>query len=338
MPHAAGAVVDERRCDAVSFVGRFLKADEESLFGKGYDAQFQREGKTPPPVDVDGLRTWCGVGYDPEAPDDPLRQLDLYRPASAAPSTPLPCLIFVHGGIWRSGDKSDASHVYSNLCAAIACRGWLVANANTRLAPEADWQVQADDVARSVRFLNENAAEFGGDGSRIVLAGHSSGGHLVSLVALDARRLERAGVEDGTVRGVAPISAVFDVAEFAQEAPTMRWMIRAAFGDDVAAWGDASPMSWAGPQAPPFYITVADRDAEYLVRQAHRLDRLLGESGVRSGVALMRDTDHFSVLARVGEPDYCLVEDLVDFADSVVGGVRAERDWAAAKSDAGVEG
>ena len=108
-------------------------------------------------------------------------RLDLYTP-SEAPSG-LPTLLYLHGGAWAVGDKSDA--VAERLMPIVA-NGFAVASVNYRLIPSVRFPVPVHDVKAAVRWLRANAAEYGLDPDRIAIGGVSAGGHLASLTALTA--------------------------------------------------------------------------------------------------------------------------------------------------------
>lgn len=101
----------------------------------------------------------------------------IYRPEGDGP---FPVLLDVHGGVWSGGDRaSDA--VY---CAALAERGILVASTDHRTAPQHPYPAQVADQNYAARWLKVNAAELGGDATRLGAIGSSSGGHTVLLNAM----------------------------------------------------------------------------------------------------------------------------------------------------------
>jgi acetyl esterase len=129
-----------------------------------------------PPPDVASVS-----GRTIEGPGGPL-PLRLYTPVGGAPS-PLPVVLYVHGGGWVIGDLETHDAVCRRLCHA---SGMKVMAVEYRLAPEHPFPAAPDDVAAALRWLHANAAELGCDPGRIALAGDSAGAQL-ALVA--ARRL-----------------------------------------------------------------------------------------------------------------------------------------------------
>lgn len=102
--------------------------------------------------------------------------LDLYLPPSTGTAPPL--VVWVHGGAFMMGDKSDPQSLE-----ALLGEGFAVASISYRLSSEAIWPAQLDDVSAAYRFLRENATDLGIDPGRIALFGASAGGFLVSTAA-----------------------------------------------------------------------------------------------------------------------------------------------------------
>ena len=182
-----------------------------------------------------------------------LLSLDLHAPKNAKGA---PVVLYVHGGYWKAGDKSQKGHLPDFFCQ----RGFVFASLNYRLAPAVQHPVLIQDVARAVAWVNDHIAEHGGDPAQLFLTGHSAGAQLVSLLGTDAKRLSELGKPISILRGVIPLdSAAMDIRSVAAGDRRADSPYRAAFGDDPAAWADASPLVHAeeGRGLPPFQIVVA---------------------------------------------------------------------------------
>ncbi len=105
----------------------------------------------------------------------------VYTPESA---TPRPIVVYFHGGGWVTGDLE----MHDNTCRRIANAGpCVVVNAGYRLAPEYPFPVPMQDCYDALVWVAANAAAFGGDPSKLAVAGSSAGGNLAACVALRAR-------------------------------------------------------------------------------------------------------------------------------------------------------
>jgi acetyl esterase/lipase len=92
-----------------------------------------------------------------------------------------PVLVHFHGGGFRSGRKSREA---KPLLHRLARQGWVTMSANYRLEPEAQIPDSVVDARRALAWARRNAAHYGGDASRIYVAGSSAGGHLAAACAL----------------------------------------------------------------------------------------------------------------------------------------------------------
>jgi len=107
-------------------------------------------------------------------------RLDVYRPARR--EGPLPAVLYIHGGGFRILSKD--SHWIMGL--AFARRGMVVFNISYRLAPRHPFPAAVEDVCAAYRWVVENAATWGADASRLVVAGESAGANLATAVALSS--------------------------------------------------------------------------------------------------------------------------------------------------------
>ena len=113
-------------------------------------------------------------------PGGPLN-VRMYRPKQ---NLPLPVLVYAHGGGWVLNDLDSHNHVCRSLANAAECA---VVSVDYRLAPEHKFPAAAEDVYAATYWVAEQAASFGGDGTRIAVGGDSSGGNLAAVTALMSR-------------------------------------------------------------------------------------------------------------------------------------------------------
>jgi acetyl esterase/lipase len=111
--------------------------------------------------------------------------VDLYLPPRAKDARPKPLVIYIHGGGWVGGHTRQAAAFsdFPGVLAKLASEGFVVASLEYRLAAEARYPAQLQDVRAAIRFLKGNAAKYGIDASKVALWGGSAGGHLAALGA-----------------------------------------------------------------------------------------------------------------------------------------------------------
>lgn len=220
-------------------------------------------------------------------------QLDIYAPASGVPR---PVLIYFHGGEWQGGSrKSVANHLAPYLskgfvAVAVSFRGSRIA-----LAPAA-----VTDARCALHWVINNASSYGIDRTRIVLSGHSAGGHL----ALITGYLTPAAGLDGECRSDPSINPAAVVAWNAPSNLREYMSARLADGDPIKwlrpaektpALADAvSPISYARAGRPPTLSVHAIGDPEVPHSQAAKLHARLQTVDVPNELVTLQSNGHLT--------------------------------------------
>jgi arylformamidase len=172
-----------------------------------------------------------------------------------------PVVVFIHGGYWRSLDKSDHSFVAPALRDMGAC----VVVVNYALCPGTPEQpVTIPDIAlqmaKATAWVWRHIAEHGGDRSRISAIGHSAGGHLAAmLLGCDWKKVGR-DLPSGLVRKAMSISGLFDL-EPIRKTPFVQADLRIT----PAHVRMASPAKWQRPRQGVLYtVAGGDESPEFL--------------------------------------------------------------------------
>ncbi|MGH8115098.1 MAG: alpha/beta hydrolase [Rhodanobacteraceae bacterium] len=246
-------------------------------------------------MDPSGLPAGTRVIRDVHYGRGALETFDVYAPAHASHA---PVIFMVHGGGWRRGDKA-ARGVVQNKIVHWVPRGIVVISTNYPLLPLATPLQQARDVAHALAFAQRHAAEWGGDGSKFVLMGHSAGAQLVALISAEPALATDQGALPwlGTV---ALDSAAYDVASI-MAAPHLR-LYDEAFGNDQAVWTAASPTAQLHSRIAPFLAVCSSlrRDS---CSQAGRFADKATSLGSRVEV-LPEDLRHSEINNQLGLPSY----------------------------------
>lgn len=188
-----------------------------------------------------------------------------------------PVVIYVHGGGWVRGDKMRALFKP----AALVPRGYLFASMNYRFRPGASLSEMAQDVATAAVWMKRNAAKYGGDGSKVVLMGHSAGAHLAAAVGTNEKFMESAGGSLQDLSGVISIdTAMYNVP---LQMKTAQGLQAQAFGTDPTDWAPVSPWHHieAGKGVPPFLLFVSDGRAT-MDEQVKPLENKLKTAGIEA--------------------------------------------------------
>src|SRR5262249_48348902 len=197
-----------------------------------------------------------------------------------------PIVFLVHGGGWERGNQSRLGYIARTL----AREGLGVVAITHRLTDGTPQQVvhpgHIEDVARALAWTYNHPADYGGNVGKIVLMGHSSGGHLISLLATDPLYLAAHGLSPDLVKGVIPVSGVYDVSGFGFPA-------------------DASPLNRVGDHQPPFQILYADGDMLVDPAQPRTFYQALVKANSEAELILVPQRDHFTIMSRtalLGDP------------------------------------
>ena len=219
--------------------------------------------------------------------------LDIYLPPRPQNA---PVMVVVHGGGWVIGDKGHRG-VWQEKQRHWGAKGYILASLNYRMVPQANPLEQARDVARAVAYLQRVLPDHGADPDRMVVMGHSAGGHLVSLLAADRSLLAAQGAQPWRAT-VSLDSAAYDVEQI-MTAPHNRLYDR-AFGADPALWRAASPMARLTGQPGPFLLVCSTQRAKSC-RKAEAFSAALSARGSLNAV-LPVDLAHNQINTDLGKP------------------------------------
>ena len=237
------------------------------------------------PVDPGIERVVEGAAYG----GDPRHKLDVYRPAGGAGN--LPVLVFCYGGAWDSGDRGN----YDFVGRGFAKLGYLTVIADYRLVPRTRFPGFIADLAAAIAWASAHAAEYGGDGSRVFLVGHSAGAYNVALAALDPRYLKAQGLEPSAIAAVATLAGPFDFLPLDDSSAI------AAFG----RWNDlpaTQPVNFVSTQAPPFLLLTGDTDTTVYPRNSKRLAAELEQAGVHHRIIEYPGIGHAGIMLALSRP------------------------------------
>jgi acetyl esterase/lipase len=251
------------------------------------------------PKDGGAQRVASGLPYG----EGPRRMLDVYAPPGAKDR---PVIVFFYGGSWNTGERAR----YSFLGRALAARGFVTVVPDYRLVPEVTYPGFVEDGAAAVRWVRENAKNYGGDGERIVLAGHSAGAYIAAMLAVDGRWL---GSDRAAVRGLVGLAGPYDFAPFTVASS------QAAFG----RWpkpAETQPVTWADASAPPSLLLTGADDTIVRPRNSDALAARLRAAGVAVEVKRYASIGHVGILTAVARPfrgKAPVVDDMATFAQRV---------------------
>ncbi|HRE05913.1 MAG TPA: alpha/beta hydrolase [Opitutaceae bacterium] len=210
---------------------------------------------------------------------------------------PFPVAILVHGGGWSGGTRTGAEKPGSGAditpwFSTFTEAGFVWFSIDYRLAPAHRWPAQLEDVLTAIRWVKAHAGEYRGDPSRIVIVGHSAGGHLALQAAVvaeaDTRVQAAVGYApvsdlefDSEVRG-GPSSSLQNLFQVTRElTPETRARLRAS-----------SPIGHVKPGLPPMLILHGDADRTVPVAMSRRFEEKMLAAGNTCDVVVLPRAPH----------------------------------------------
>jgi len=179
--------------------------------------------------------------------------------------TNAPVMIYVHGGSWTAGSRSDVAakpEFFTDL-------GYVFVSLDYRLVPQVTVDDQLADIDAALGWISANIADFGGDAGNLHLQGHSAGAHLVTMAVVrpgaNAARL----IADGALRSVISNDTLtYDIPRIASNAPGGRLPdpFGLPFGNDPAQWKRYSPFYQIrkGQKYPAFLVMYSGEGAGHI--------------------------------------------------------------------------
>lgn len=218
------------------------------------------------------------------------QRVEVVVPAHSA-ATPRLMVVFIHGGGWRSGRPQDYRFVGRMLARA----GYVAVLPGYRLTPDGAFPHMLEDSAAAVAWARANASRFGGNPDRIVLAGQSAGAYNAVMLGLERQWLGRAGVPEGTIKGVIGLSGPYDFYPFTSESS------RLAFGH-VQPPEQTQPIRFVRGDAPPMLLLTGNADVTVKPRNTRVLAEALGALGAPVQSVIVPGASHEDTVLKLARP------------------------------------
>ena len=261
---------------------------------------------------------------------DERQVLDVFAPPKAKN---LPVVFWIHGGGWQGGDKTDVQIKPQ----VFAEKGFVFVSTNYRLLPKVDMETIVRDVAKSIRWVHDPIAEYGGDPNRLLVMGHSAGAQLAALICTDERYLKAEGLSLAIIKGCVPVDgdtydvpAIIETAETRRRVhglPPIQFGHREKFGNDPEKHKDFSAVTHVAKDKgiPPFLILHVAENPDTSA-QAQRLGNVLIDAGITATVFGATETSHNKLNADLGKPDDPATKAWFQFLDKALNQPRANQD------------
>ena len=254
--------------------------DTRAQIGDGYDA-FSAERSRASLAVRERLSPRLDIAYGAA----PRQRLDIFPPPAGTAAAPV--AVFVHGGFWRAGDKSN----FSYLAEGLRSLGAAVVIVGYPLCPVASLDEVVGSVRSAMRWIVARADEFGGDPQRLWLFGHSAGAHLVAMCCCGS------GAESEwsppSVEGAVMLSGMYDLE------PLRLCYINAQIRLDAGQVARLSPARLWAMVAGPMIIAVGDEETAEFHRQASEFAAAMASQGARAELIVVPSANHYTVVRQL---------------------------------------
>ena len=219
----------------------------------------------------------------------PIEGLDVFK--ARQPNAPI--MVFIHGGAWLRGEARNFAYPAEMFVDAGV--NFVVADFAPVSSFDGDLSAMAAQVRRAIAFAYQNAAQFGGDASRLYLAGHSSGAHLAA-VALTSDWQAEFGLAPDFIKGALLMSGMYDLKP-------VRLSKRSDYVKFTDAMEDAmSPQRHLDRLHTPITVTVGSKDSPEFIRQARDFVAAVKAAGKPADLVEAPEYNHFDLSYSLGNP------------------------------------
>ena len=242
-------------------------------------------------ADLSGLKSFRDVPYVTGGGER--QQLDVFVPEDA--NQPLPVIVWIHGGSWRSGSKNQCIP----LMVGFHKKGYVIASINYRFVTTDPFPAQIEDCKAAIRFLRANAEKYHIDPNRIAAWGASAGGHLAALLGVNNDELKVFDVGENLDQSsnIQAVCNTFGPMDFNVMLAVGR-RNEGFYGGPVEEKMDlirkASPALLINNNTAPFLHVHGDKDTVVPLVQSEMMHDALTKAGIYSELIVVKDGEHDS--------------------------------------------
>lgn len=227
------------------------------------------------------------------------KNYDLYETKGSAARAPI--FLFVHGGAWQSGDKSE----YKAGAETLLKHGICSVIVNYRLSDEAKHPAPVEDLNAIITDLSKLKLK-SCDTSRLYLAGHSAGAHMIAFWNTQ--------YSSSAVKGFIGIEGIYDIPNLIKVWPGYAdWFISKEFGSDPAKWVAASPTRLKMKSQAPWLVIHSAKDELVDLKQSKDFYQLLLKQNIKAQYFDLMSESHFGAVANIQKLDSPITKKIVEF-------------------------
>lgn len=243
----------------------------------------------------------------------PETKLDVYS-NDYGQNTLKPVIVYVHGGGWCTGDKSEWSKDKTQL---FIDNGYICVSINYRLSPSVVHPIHIQDVSNAIAWVQYNIKKYGGDPTKLILVGHSAGAHIVALAITNNKYLSNVGVDTNNIQ----VACILDAGpylvmnDWIYDDIKILHMIYDAIGtrDETSdVWYSFAPYNFIREDSHIPYICLVYSDDSFRYKANELFGEKLGDNGSNYGEFILKGYSHYDVLRNFPQYNSVNILDIIN--------------------------
>lgn len=218
--------------------------------------------------------------------------------------------LFIHGGIWNSG-KRDLYWFIGN---GFANKGVVAVVINYPLSPKANYDDMAKAVASSIKWVRDNIRLYGGDPERIFIGGHSAGGHLAALIAVQDKYFTDLGMKNPVKGAILIDAAGVDMYDYlkANNFPENHTFFK-TFTHDESEWKKGSPIYQLHKDMPPMMVYVGEKTYPFIAEGNEKFIQALEQQGDKPEYHVLKKKKHVAMITQFFKASNPCYDEIISF-------------------------
>lgn len=253
------------------------------------------------------------IVYQPADKTIPEQKLNIFAPKEHAQDKNV--LIFIHGGNWNSGRKSQ----YNLMGSHWAKKDIVAVIIDYPLSPAADYKIMAEASARAVKWVKKNISKYGGNAQRIFVSGHSAGGHLAALISTNDQYFKNIGIENPIAGTILIDAAGLDMDGYLMEEKFEKGHTYLnTFTSDPDIWKKATPLYHLHKSMPPMLIYRGGKTYPSISKSNEKFIAALKDFAPDTPYRIQKNKKHVQMITQFFNPWNKRYGEIIEFIKSPI--------------------
>jgi acetyl esterase/lipase len=254
------------------------------------------------------------ITYAAKSPSGRL-ELSIFSPAKS--KSPNDVLVFIHGGNWNSGKKSQYNIIGNHW----AKKGISYVIIDYPLSPQANYKDMAVASAQAVKWVKENIAKYNGNPDRIFVSGHSAGGHLAALISIDNQYFDDLNIKNPIAGTILIDAAGLDMYGYLlEEKLSNDHTYLKTFTKDPKIWKEATPLYHLHKDMPPMLIYRGGKTYDSILKSNEKFVKALDDYAPKTPYRIHKSKKHIPMITQYFNPWNKCYGEIIEFMEGVGSG------------------